>query len=93
MLKSSLATAPEKVKSLTYKLEMRSIVMVKHAVMLDAVQAGAACYTVNMGETCSVRKKEAKGRHRVFFSNWSQDEKLSGFTKFYPSRKIHPIII
>ena len=66
MLKSSLATAPEKVKSLTYKLEMRSIVMVKHAVMLDAVQAGAACYTVNMGETCSVRRKEAKGRHRVF---------------------------
>ena len=66
MLKSSLATAPEKVKSLTYKLEMRSIVMVKHAVMLDAVQAGAACYTVNMGETCSVRKKEAKERHRVF---------------------------
>ena len=59
MLKSSLATAPEKVKSLTYKLEMRSIVMVKHADMLDAVQAGAACYTVNMGETCSVRRKEA----------------------------------
>ena len=58
MLKSSLATAPEKVKSLTYKLEMRSIVMVKHAVMLDAVQTGAACYTVNMGETCSVRKRE-----------------------------------